>query len=114
MNIQGEVGFFVESFYAIPESFSWTLSIRRLDSKEDPEFGKYHKEPVPASFLRQLTPKWKQLSWEEIRRPANLEKMFPREITAECPPYRLSIIVKSSSKETLEQLVEQFKAVLGS
>ena len=111
MNIQGEVGIYAHSLYASPQGYSWSLSLRRIDGKHDPEFAKYHREQVPAEALRKLLPTWNELEWKELKKNP---LWLLRELSAESPPYRVNIVLKQSSVEQMEEIVVQFKTVLGS
>jgi hypothetical protein len=111
MDIHGEVGIYAHSLNASPRGYSWSLSIRRIDGKGDPEFAKHHKEQVSAEALREFLPTWNELQWKEVKK----DPVFPlREFAAESPPYRVNIILKQSSTESSEEVVAQFRTVLGS
>ena len=110
MEIQGEVGIYAQSLNASPQGYSWSLSIRRIDGEHDREFAKHHREQVPAEALRKLLPTWNDLEWKELKK----NPLFLRELCAESPTYRVNIILKQSSVERVDEIIAQFKTVLGS
>lgn len=103
-----EIGIMCRDAHVSRDKYEWTLSIRKNDDSEVGDIAKKHKSQIDSEYLRDYLPGWENIEWKRLKTPPK----FPKELSADCGSYKLTIILADKNKSEDITIINEFQGFM--